>query len=158
MGRVRTHELAANIKAVNRANAAAMDYQRLLLAYFSQFVGQKVLKADGSFTKKVQDDLPKLPEEYRARTWREGSNYSLSWGVDCTEEATSESGRHTSTTYGKSSFQVGLLDGDVLASLANPAVMRTNWTVEEVEEARKRADEAERAHRDAVADCGPFGA
>jgi hypothetical protein len=83
-------ELTARVAAANLAHAYANKLRTVLRPFFANYVGQKIVKDDGSLLKKVAEKLPAFPdvkgnpgqhEHATIMTYRLASNYSLAWTV-----------------------------------------------------------------------------
>jgi hypothetical protein len=132
--------LTAKVAAVNKANKYATALYPQLVEIFTPFVGQKILKADGSLLSKFQNLIPTSPLE--PLVWR--SNASLQWNVKvCEFMPPSSCVYHTSYIY------VGTVERSFLTEIfPHPFTGRSDYTVEEIlqhraeyESAKKLADE-----------------
>lgn len=152
-------ELPANIEATNEANRLAMELQGRLLAFFRPYVGKKVAKADGTLlakiSEKLKDFLGKLPCTPSLHVCRLSSVYSMDWTVRVSKNY--GEGMSGGATYAVANVYVGELSGDTLTKLGDPVVLRTDYTVESIQEARKNARAAKDAYEKAKGECFPFG-
>jgi hypothetical protein len=144
--------LEAKVKAVNRANKLGLEVYQLLAPVFVDLVGTKILKADGSLLQKIENRLPTLTNDRRTRVSRSPSRYVLAWNVQ-TNEPESE----FTVTYHEVTVYVGDVDGDALKAIRDYTPSRTDWTVAEVLEGRRKIKEAKEALSVAEASVYPFG-
>lgn len=148
------NEMAAQIKANNKANKIAGEVYEVLAAFFTPLVGKKIIKVDGSLMGKIKAELPAL--DFGAgvtvvRDSRNGSN--LVWTVQVCEKVQTPAGwRDAGSVYGSATVYVGSMPADVLTEMAKPVTRRTDLAIEEVNtlladyEAKKKiADQAESA-------------
>jgi hypothetical protein len=114
-------ELEAKIEATNLAHAYGNKLRKLLVEFFTPYVGQKIIKADGSLLAKIAAKLPAFPDEKgnpgqhvhaSIMTYRHRSDYSLAWTVKTCQPIPP----HTCTYY-ESTVYIGDMDGDVLKSM-----------------------------------------
>lgn len=147
--------LKAKVEAVNLANATVNELYDRLAAIFTHFVGKKVVTKDGSLIAKL-DGLVKtigLPNTGRLRVCRHFSNYSLAWSVYTSIHVEGDSGN----TSHEQVCCVGILQGDTLESMTAKAMLRTDFTLEAIQEARKVAKAAGEVYSKAKDACFPFG-
>ncbi len=156
---VSDRELPAAIEATNEANRRAMELKPRLLAFFEPYVGKKVEKADGTLLAKVQAGLKEyigeLPCTPSVHIYRTSSSYSMDWTVKVSKSY--GDGDSGGTTYATATVYVGELRGDTLVKLATPTTFRTDYTLESVRAARKKAAELKKVYEDARNECFPFG-
>jgi hypothetical protein len=148
----RKARLAAKVKAQNRANQFANELYPKLVKVFEPFIGQKVLKADGTVLAKIQSQFPELPSTPGLHVYPGHSNYSLRWIV-----RTSEQESDYTCLYAESTLYVGDMKNAILASLYPPVHYRTDYTVEEIESLREAYVLAKRAADNAFSALHPFG-
>ncbi len=141
--------LEAKVKAINDANAYAPELYAKLIPIFAPYVGQKIIKADGSLIAKIEKQIPELaPFTYRSR-----SNYSLGYVAKTCAMEPGGNGCAYHETY----VSIGELRDGMLSSLAPaPTGLRTDYTVEEVETKRKAVEKADKALDDAKGELYPF--
>lgn len=142
-------KLTAKVKATNAANANAMAIYTAFAPIAQAFIGQKIFKADGELTKKFADALPKLGFHF----YRYNSSYSL---VYIAKESASIEG-HSSCVYAEASCYVASVTLGTLVQLHDAPSLRVDWTVEEVANLRKAAEEANEKARNAESALGSFG-
>ena len=152
------NRLTLKVKAVNFANQYAKVLFYQLSPYFSQFVGQKIEKVDGTLLKKIADNLPNINQadgrpdglHVSFMTYRNNSRYTLSYVAKVCVSGSDGCAYHEATAY------IGNLEDGVLkdCKFGEPSY-RTDWTPEEVthgrglvEKARRELSEAESAIRE----------
>ena len=146
--------VTAQVTAVNLANDCANKVYEELTRFFTPYVGKKILKSDGSFIANIK--LPYLPNNGNVKVYRLNHirNF-LAWEVSAsmpncgiTYEVDVFIG-----AYGSGEFQL------FLDSISPPLGRwrRTDYTVEEVFEKRKRYQDAERVCAEALSELSPFG-
>lgn len=143
----------AKVKAYNRAAKRALELYDSLSEVFKKFVGEKILKVDGSFLVKVSNFIPFMENKPEIQIYRHQSKYSLVWVVKASEQVQGQS----FVEYMEVSVYVGELDGDVLKSICAKPNLRHNFTIEEV--IKKQEDvKAAQAKLDAARSAiHPFG-
>lgn len=98
-------KLAARIEARNRAGEVANELFPKFLAIFKQLAGQKICKADGTFLKKIVDQLPEssYPDKWPKPTvmyYRNSSDYSVSFTIKtCASDNNGSCAYETVTVY-----------------------------------------------------------
>ncbi len=133
-----TSRLAAKVEAKNKVNARALAITGAYLAAIAPFVGQQIYKADGDFLKKFKAALPEgVPGDYFFP-----SRYNL---VRVVRDHAEVNGSYSETQ--EASVYLGKCDGPILTELYQPMPenFRTDYTVEEIVQARKALTEAKRA-------------
>ena len=145
--------LKARVKARNRANQHAVALYQALLKVFKPLVGKQVMTVQSTLLAKYQKLLPKLPNEPRLSVHRHSSGYSLAWLVKASEMI--EDG--CCCVYEEAVVYVGSLDNNVLRGLNSPFVGRSDYTVKEVEEARRKHKEAKKVADSLQSALFPFG-
>jgi hypothetical protein len=141
------NRLSLKVKAVNTANTYAKYVYPLLHDYFKQYVGQKIDKADGSLLKKIADNLPNLKIEDRTEdgchvsfmTYRNSSNYTLSY----TAKVCVSNG--DGCAYQEVTVYIGDYKHCLLENVRyEEPNRRTDYTAEEIVEARKKIEDAKK--------------
>ncbi len=119
--------LAAKVAARNKVNAEIRQSVPILLAAMRPFVGQKIEKVDGSFTRKFKDAMPQV-----GYVW-----YLSIYNVIRTFRADAEGPRHTN--YQESQVYLGKTSDGILEELYdfNDADYRIDFTEAEVYEQRR---------------------
>ena len=145
--------LAAKVTAVNKANKAAKELQPILRKVFESFVGKSILKKEGDLLAKVHKLVPALDRSVFLNYYRNHSQYSLSWTVKTCVPC----GDH-GCVYHETGINVGSIQNGVLTALYEPVSnLRTDYTVEAVEEVQRKAAEAKEAYETARNACQLFG-
>ena len=144
-----TNILAAGDIAKNRANANAMALYDIFAKALAPFVGQKILKADGSFLAKVRAAFPKIDIFY----YRNQSNYSVSFVAKESENIVGGCG----CVYEESTVYIGDLNNGVLVKLYERPTFRTDYCVEEIQMLRQLAEKARDDARQAESKLDGFG-
>jgi hypothetical protein len=153
MNNVQAHvnALAAQVKAVNAANAAAIRFFPILKEAMKEFVGKSVLKVDGRLTKKVTGCVPDFSDSNVLQVYKHWSENSLAWVFKACENR-----GDNGCVYHEKVLYVGTLTDGVLTSLQDSFTARTDYTVEEVTAKREAVEVAEKAARAAMSDLTPF--
>ena len=146
--------LTARVVARNEVNFWAMNVQQNLLEFLAPFVGQKILKADGSLLSKIKKDFPNLGETEGLRICQDvTSPFSLVWKVDVHKSIVSA----YACTYEECRVYIGKLNDNVLESLCEFDQRRVDYTVEEILDLREEHDTAQKAVDKARSALSPFG-
>jgi len=148
-----THDdLVAKVAAVNSAHKFANKLWYELTEFFRSYVGQKVLKQDGSLLAKIK--LPELPNTVPVSVYKHTSDYSLAWTVKTCQQ----SGKHHCVYY-ETTVYIGDLSKGVLTKLSesyqDPPAYRWNYTIEEVLANQQAAKDAKEAYDEARSKCFP---
>lgn len=145
--------VTAQVSAVNLANDCANKVYEELTKFFTPYVGKKILNADGTFVARIK--IPDLPNTGNITVCRRVDNSSfLAWRVSYS--APNISICHDVNvcigTYGSRELIL------FLESISPPFGdgHRTNYTVEEVLEKRKRYRDADNARSKALSELRPF--
>lgn len=146
--------LSARVKAVNRANECAKQLYPVLREVFEPLVGQKVLTADGSLMKRIKDKLPELPNTGRLSVHFNCGTIGHLVGFTIN---TCENVPPHFCTYHNIGLYIGWVRDGILTELAEPFDGRTDWTAEEVLQAREEYKAAQKAAEQAKSKLGPFG-
>ena len=148
------YAVTAQVAAVNLANDCANKVYEELTRFFTPYVGKKILKADNIFVAKIK--LPCLPNNGNLKAYRLNHvrNF-LAWRVSASMPncgITYEVDAYVGV-YGSGQFQL------FLDSISPPVGdgHRTDYTVEEVLEKRKRYRDIEIARAKALSELSPFG-
>lgn len=122
--------LIAQVKAVNRVNKAVLDVFPVISEALKNYVGKRVLKADGNFIKKVAADLPNYQNNGFFKLFRHPSYSStLNFTVSLSEHINYSVSDH----YEERIVFIGEMDCGVLVSLCeSPEGYRTDYTIEEI--------------------------
>ena len=158
MMKIHTSVLAAKVAAVNAANAEAIRLFPVLSAVFAPLVGCKIEKVDGTLLQSVKKLVPELPNTGPLSVFRHSSDYSLAYTVKTCESSPSNHTDCQIANYHEVNVYLGEMRGGILLKLRlAPEGLRTDWTESEVIEARKIAEAAKQAARDAEGKIYPFG-
>jgi len=149
--------LEARVRAINKAHAIANELHPILTAVFSQHLGCKILKVDGSLLAAIQKQVESVlaPYEKRARIHRGRSNYTLNYTVN-----TCESDSQGHAKYYDIGVYIGEFEnaGAVLTKLMpHDKPLKTDYTVEDVLEARRQYKEAKELADHLQSALWPFG-
>ena len=141
-------KIEAQIESVNVARAEYNRLAPLLIAAIRPFLGKKVKKVTGELTEKFKSILPEslLPHSYRS-----SSNYSLYYMV----KSCIGYGEHNCIYHEESIYFGDLTDG-ILTKEATFEPRKCDYTVAEISELRKKADDAEKAFDKAKSALFPF--
>lgn len=145
-------KLASKVNARNQVNALSNEKQLAIRTALLPFIGQKVRLKQGGMTAKLEAALAPFVSDARcARIWFNVRCYAVE--VRFVVTVGSEHGS-TSQEYG---CDIGRVENGILTQLRDQQALRTDWTVEEVETARKQAEEARDAMRAAEFKLCHFG-
>jgi hypothetical protein len=125
------NNLAAKIKAVNTANAVALDLFDELSPVFQPLIGRKVCKTDGELFKKYASVISPIVEDLYYY------DYTLIWIVKSC--VTYPDG---GCVYYETSVRIGSICDGVLTSVNERPVLRTDYSESEVMQALKQYAEA----------------
>ena len=141
----------AHVRAVNMANAAAIELYPKLAELFRPLVGTKIEKVDGTLLAKIAMTLPEFPCTPALHVYKHTSNYSLAWSVKTCVSIPGYCVYYEATVY------VGNMRNGVLTELSKPFSARTDYTADEVIQKRDVYEKAKQAADDARSDLFPFG-
>ena len=143
--------LAARVAAVNRANSIVNEIAPLYRGAITPFLGQKVIKADGTYLEKVKKAFPVVSPSADAQI------YSTHLG--CFVVKTSENYSDHSCVYSEPYFYAFTVNREGVAEALQWKFepFRTDYTVTGVTISRTHAEELEEMARKAKAECDPFG-
>ncbi len=143
-----TTALAARVAAFNRANAEINRLAPLYRAAVAPFIGRKVITAAGEYTAAIRKVFPAHPSV---------NVYSPHKG--CFTVKVCEAYGDHSCVYAEPYFYAFTVAHDGTAeALTHPfEPLETAFTVDGVTAARKAAEDARKAARQAENACGPFG-
>jgi hypothetical protein len=144
-------KLEARIKAVNAANAYAMELYDTLSAVFAPLVGSKIEKVDGDLLARIKSQVPALPCTPALHVYRDRSPYSLRYVVKTCEV------HQGSAYYHEASVYVGDMRDGVLTKLCDRPDYRTDYTSAEVVANRAAYEAARKVYEDARSALHPFG-
>lgn len=118
---------AANVAAVNKANAYANKLYALLAPVFKELIGQQILKADGKLLAKVEKLLPELPNTIPLTVYRKISQSTLSWEIKATVDESA-----TTWASGCASLIMGRMEDGRLMELSESPQLCENFNVKEI--------------------------
>ncbi len=144
-------QLTAKVKAVNLANAYAMELYPVLAKIFGPFVGYQIEKKDGPLLAKIAKLLPEMPCTTHIHVTRYPGNCILAWLVKTCEMYSDHS-----CLYHEVMLYIGHMSNGILDSLYDTPHLRTDYTVEEIEEARRKFRTAQKIAED-LKPPYPFG-
>lgn len=146
-------QLAAKVAAQNEANTLANERFEPIIKALAPFVGQKICKVDGSLLEKVKKALPVFPSDFNNSSfYSTGHGYSLRLDI-----RTCHAVEPNGCAYAESTVYLGSLDNGVLINYDKAPNLKTDFTEEYVQEARKEVEAAEKAMRNAEAKLYYFG-
>lgn len=156
--------LEANVYAQNLANAYANAfYTEVTNNILPAFLGKKITCADNSLTKAF---CAKLPEKLDSQTttlqrWHESSEYSLCFHfrARCGWQKKSDHGTDYNTGVSREAYRsLGKISNGVLTEIYSGCEgLRTDFSAQEILEARKALEIAEKTFRDAESALCDFG-
>lgn len=145
--------LSLKIKATNKANDIANRLYRQMADVFGNLVGQKILKADGSFTKKVEALVPK-PIGSGADGVHVYKSYSGKWAVSWTVRVTVFDGDdHVDA---EATAYVCEMEGDTVKCLHSQSPLKTDYDFLIVQTLRELAKMKKKEYDEAQSACYPF--
>lgn len=150
-------KLDGRVAAVNEAHLLAMQLEKQLREFFLAYVGQKVLKADGTVLAKIAAKLNPLlawfDNQNGVQVYLDRGPFYLRWTVKVRKEADVHS-----WVYWEQSVRVGEIEGDTLKNVIDkPTELRTDYTAEEIEAKRKVYRELMEQAERAKYELFPFG-
>jgi len=146
--------LKAKIEAKNKTVLFILEHAPKLLEYGRAFVGKQIIRAtDNSFLKKFEIKSLLSETSTQLHWYFQISNYSVSLVVRCYEMDDKQCSQSMETT-----VYLFELSGGNLEKLYdfNPESFRT-FNVQEILDARKKLEQAEKAVSEALSAVGDFG-
>lgn len=146
--------LRLRIKATNRANDLANKIHQQMTEFFRRYVGQKVVNADGCWTKKLGPLIPRPIGEGQSgvHVYKSNDYNQVSWKVRVIE-FTADGQDHVDA---ESWTYVLLLEGDKLKELRTMDMRRTDYDYATVKAARELAKVKKKEYDEAQSACYPF--
>ena len=157
---IREARLQAKIVARNRAGEVANELYPKFLAIFKPLAGQKVCKVDGTFTKKVDEQLPpsNYPDKWPKPTvmyYRSRSDYTVSFTVKtCADDGQGSCAYEEVTVY-VCDLENGVVKAD--GRWYDPPNCRTDYNADEVKRLRADYEAKKKVADDARSALYPFG-
>lgn len=149
------NKLEANVDAVNRAHAYANYIDPILRAIFEPFVGQKILKQDGTLMEKYRKLVPAFENTNSLCVFKRSTDYSLAWTVR-TCSIYPESSHHSAFYY-EITVYICDINGAVLSGMcATRPDAKADYKVEDIQKIRQEVKEAEKALDAIKRKLGPF--
>lgn len=143
--------LNLRVAAVNAANAQANKFYPIYLEAVRPFLGKKIKKVDGSFTKEFKKALPETPERPEPTIVPSMSDYTLSFCITAMKFTQEE------THYFEHYLYIGdIRDGVLVALKEDRTPAKCDYTLEEVREKIAFAQRLENEFQEAKAQCFPF--
>lgn len=143
--------LEAKVQALNLANLTIVGRLPAVLESLKALVGQKILNQGNVISQKVKALLPLTASPTaQVQVWYHASNYSLSLHVKVACNYPDRSGEYHSCVYQEAYAHLGDIDGHTLKAITNGPnghQFRTDYTAQEVKEARARLSAAQQAVR-----------
>jgi hypothetical protein len=156
-----SERLKARVDARNRANYVANVWHPKLAEAFAPFVGKKIKLQEGGLTKAASAAVAALdlPNGAALRLRVRAEHYWLSCEVSAWESLpTADSTGYRDGFTEKETINIGNIASCVLTKLAEPKTdRRTDFTVDEIVEKHRKADELRRLAREAESNLYPFG-
>lgn len=150
--------LEARVKAVNKSHAYAIKLHEALSEFFKGYVGKKITKADKRLLKRIEDAMPDFPQEDGVHVYFNESDYFLAWGVRAWETYPDpRDPEHPRSMSEETSVYVGRMRNGTLVEMSPTPDLRTDYTVEEVNEKRAAFKQARDAFDEARSALRPFG-
>jgi hypothetical protein len=143
--------LEARVKARNRVNKAARELHKKLAEAFKPLIGQKVIKANGSFLTKYEQIIKQIVSSSDVQVTRWPTDGHLAWNLYAWPEQTNH-------RYEEVRIYVGKLIGQVLVGVRDPEDdLRCDYTVGEVLALRECYFEAKEVCVRALSALDQFG-
>jgi hypothetical protein len=165
MSTIHPDALTAKVAARNKVNAEAIRLSHAARAAFEPLLGQKVASVHGGLVKKYEHLKPagNVPD---GDGWPSGTfsiyqsnGYkSVGFGVRVHEVTQGRDASHQHAHYAEAHFTVGEIDErGFLMRLYQPFSARTDYTAEEVKEARRQISELDEQLRKLKGEICEFG-
>ena len=148
-----TELLTAKVGAVNKANKYANELSGELVRFFTDYVGKKILKADGTLLAKIAALAPKFKNSTSISVYRQNSNFTLAWVVKTCEPLPPHS-----CVYHETTIWVGDLDNGLLKGVReDKQPYKTDFSVEEISKKREEYEKVKNQLDEIEGDLYPFG-
>lgn len=163
--------LQARVIARNRAGEVANQLYPKLIDIFKEYIGKKVVKANGGLLQKICNKLPDFPRElvrnpttvvFTETYWREYSRNEILFKVNVSSVNVSAVNVLAYDNSSKvcneevSIYICGLFDG-FITHWGGPPNFRTDYNLDEVKSLREEWRVAKQKADDAEKACWPFG-
>ena len=130
--------LEAKVGARNQVNRAAQSFYPAAIEALRPFIGQKVLNQGHVKSAKLVAALPKFSDTPAISVYFKTGAYGISMEVKVCVSFENRYGEQSSACYAEQSIFLGEIDKHTLTKLCDaPTGLRTDYTVEEIFQARK---------------------
>ena len=146
MKQYKTH-LEAKVGARNQVNRDALSFYPAAIDALRPFLGRKVLNQGHVKSAKLVADLPKFSNTPVLSVYYSANSYGITLEVKVCVSYEDRFGQQGSACYAEQSIFLGEIDHHILTKFSPPVTgLRTDYTVEEIVQARKEL----KAARDAM--------
>lgn len=128
--------LDAKVAAVNNANRYASEIHTILSAFFEQYVGKKIQKANGDLIKSISDKLPEFVCTNSLHVYRVSSEYNLIFVVKTCESSVGNFVEDYLATYHETYMYIGEMYGGELKRIVEPVSYKHDHSADSVRQAR----------------------
>lgn len=152
--------LEAKVAARNRVNKIAMANFPAIYTALTPFVGKKIVNVTGHLSDRTKKALPALERDSKTYWgYYDARCYTIYALFKVCEVSKSGYADTTLAAYAETELHLGELDPQtgVLTKLATTPVLRTDYTIEEIEELRKVVAFARNAMHNAEFKLSGFG-
>ena len=150
--------LEAKVGARNQVNRAAQSFYPAAIEALRPFIGQKVLNQGHVKSAKLVAALPKFSDTPAISVYFKTGAYGISMEVKVCVSYENRSGEQGSACYAEQSIFLGEIYNHTLTKLSPaPTGLRTDYTVEEIVQARKELTAARNAMHHAEHKVCHFG-
>lgn len=142
--------IAAKVAAVNNAHSYAKELYNTLSPIFRHYIGEKVIKNDGTLLAKIQKLIPDLPLTTNLSVWQRVSYYNIVWVIVSAETYQNQNQNNNEIALRYETIAViGSLQDGILMDICDSPQLRDDYTVAEIEDKLEARRIAETAHRQA---------
>ena len=157
MKQYKTH-LEAKVGARNQVNRDALSFYPAAIETLRPFIGQKVLNQGHVKSMKLVAALPKFSNTPNLSVYYSANAYSITLEMKVCVSYENRYGEQGFACYAEQSIFLGEIDHHILTKLSPPPTgLRTDYTVEEIIQARKELTAARDASRHAEYKLCYFG-
>lgn len=154
---MKTHSntLSATVAARNEVNELTNTRYSTIILALAPFIGQRILKVDGTLLKKVKEALPEFDavQGFGSSSWYStGHGYSLVLNIK-----TCHGVEPHGCVYADSTLYLGKLRDGVLEGLYDAPTLKANFTEQYVIQAREEVKGAEKILREVESKLYYFG-